>query len=120
MKKITVEQAYKLLEDGKPVKAKISSRDVVVVKTTEKLRTFAKLKEEKVQELELFEMKAKDLPENCIEISLDDAIDLLSKGENIYGRREDDEDLQLTSQNALIQYYRSAVLRGEPVMYWQV
>lgn len=119
MRKITEKKAIQLLREGNILKCKISARDIVPVKTESELRNLLRLKAENVQMCEIFfERKTVKIPENAMEISLDEAIQLLAEGEIVYGKSEEEEEI--TTQNVLMQFYRSALLRGEPVLYWYV
>lgn len=119
MRKITEERARNLLENGKTIKCKISARDVIPVKDISKLNSLIKLKDEGVQLCEIFFEGEVKIPENAMEISLEDAMRLIAEGEIVYGKRKE-EDEELTTQNVLMQFYRSAILDGEPVLYWIV
>lgn len=122
MKKITIEQAKKLLAEGKVVQCRISSRDVVPVRNEAKLEDLIRLKELGVQSADFFIEGVQKLPKNAMEVSMEDAIDLIYKGEIVYGRKlgEEDEndDEELTTRSALIQFYRSAMVNGSAVLYW--
>lgn len=120
MRQITEKKAIQLLKEGHILKCKITARDIVPVKTESELRILLKLKAENVQMCEIFfEREKVRIPENAMEISLDDAIELVAKGEIVYGKKEDEEE-EITTQAVLTQYYRSALLRGEPVLYWYI
>lgn len=117
--KITEKEAIQLLKEGNVLKCKISARDIIPVKTESELRRLLKLKAENVQMCEIFfEREEVKIPENAMEISLDEAIQLIAEGEIVYGRAEEEEEI--TTQNLLMQFYRSASLRGEPVLYWYI
>ena len=122
MEKITYQEACKMLEEGKTVKVKVSSRETVPVKNLDKLINLKLLAEQGVQECEIYASVKAGIPEDAMEISMDDALKLIKDGEIIYGKTEygtSEDDEEITTQNALIQYYRSALANGEPVLYWK-
>lgn len=119
MRKITEKKAIQLLKEGHILKCQITARDIVPVKTESELRALLRLKAENVQMCEIFfEREKVKIPENAMEVSLDEAIQLIAEGEIVYGKTEEEEEI--TTQVALIQYYRSAKLRGEPMLYWYI
>ena len=120
MKKITEEKAKELLEKGIFVKCKISSRETVTVKDLVKLNSLLKLKAEGVQSCDIFLKEEEEVPKDAIEISLEEAIRLIVEGEIVYGKKEEQEEEEITTRSALMQYYRSALLYGKPLLYWYV
>ena len=119
MKKLTVEQARKLVEKGTVVQCRISYREVVAVRNKAKLEDLVRLQELGVQGCELFIEEDKTLPKEVMEISMEDAIELLQKGEIVYGRMAGQSyGEELPTRNALIKFYRGALVNGTPVLYW--
>lgn len=119
MGKINYETAKKLISAGFPVKAKIS-REEIPVATLSDLEHLNLLKEQKVQDFELF-YKSVSIPDNALEATLDDAIKLLYDGETIYSKH-DGKEISFSSKsdvNRLLEYYRSCMLHDKRcVLYW--
>ena len=120
MKEVKETEVLELLKQGKEIKCKISSRDDFQrVRTETEFMNLVNLKEQGIQ-MAQFYCESSQLPENALEVSLDDAIKLVSKGETIYGITEEDEAEaeEFKTINSLVRFYRSAVVWGKPVLYW--
>lgn len=119
VEKLNINQATKLINSGKTVMA-ITSRTKIPVKTLNDLNNLSRLAEEKVQPFELFYEKPANIPEGAIEVDLDDAIRLLYDKETVCTIK-DDKELNFSSSNELIQYYRSCNIHGKAcILYWYV
>ena len=120
MKKVTFEKAKKLISTGIPVKAYVN-RDYKPVATLNDLENLKHLREEKVQDFELFyEPVNNSIPENAMEVSLDDAITLSYEGEEIYSLHDGNE-IKFLSPNEIIFHFRSCSIQKNPcTFYWYV
>ena len=121
MERISYEKACKLLKKGKLVKCRINSRELVIVKDQNDLDVKKRLGKENVQGFELYYDKPiKQVPENAIELTVDDAFELVNAAKTICYIVNGREVAVKNSMylNALI---RSANVRHEqPLMYWYV
>ena len=119
MRKVSYEKAKELINAGIPVKAKIS-REEIPVATLSDLENLNRLKEEKVQNFELFYEQI-SIPDTALEATLDDSIKLLCDGETIYSKH-DGKEISFSSKsdvNRLIEYYRSCMSHDKRcVLYW--
>ena len=120
MKKITYEQACKLLEEKKEVKCRVSARQIIIIKDQNELDNKRRLAEQGVQGFELYKEKEKDIiPDGAMEISIDDAYDLLSKKEKVYSNLNG--EAAINGQTELNRMIMSSRVRGEKLLlYWYV
>lgn len=120
MKKISYSEAEQLIKSGISLKAFVS-RTQIPVTTLNDLENLRHLAQEKVQSFELFyEPVNMSIPDNAMEISLDDAITLLHTGEIVYSSQKNNE-VKFSSQNDLLSYYRSRHIHGDNcIFYWYV
>lgn len=117
MKKIDLNKARQLILSGTPVKAKVSRDNYVLVTRLNELENLIRLKEQKVQNFELF-YEISCIPQNATEVSLDDAIKFISNGKIIYAR-QDNKELSFSSVNDIIEFFRLKKLRdGTCHFYW--
>ena len=118
MSKITYEKAKELINSGYTVLAK-ASREEFPVSTLNALDNLQRLKNLKVQNYELFYQPSK-IPENALNASLDEAIELLDSGETI-NSLHDGKELTFSSAKKLIEYYRSCMKHeGSCTLYFIV
>lgn len=119
MKSINYEEARQLIIAGSPVKAKISRQEIPVA-TLDDLEYLSCLKEQKVQDFELF-YEPISIPDMALEVTLDDSIKLLYDGETICSKHNE-EEIYFSSKsdvNRLIEYYRSCMLHDKYcLLYW--
>lgn len=120
MKKISYEEAEKLISSGIIVKAYVN-RNYQTVSTLNDLKYLNHLRDEKVQNFELFYDPVNSLiPENAMEVSLDDAITLSYEGEKIYSLHDGNE-LKFLSPSEIISHFRScSIQKNTCVFYWYV
>lgn len=121
MKKITYEQACKRISQGKTVICRITSRDEVIIKSKSDLDAKKLLYEQGAQDFELFDYK-KDvkIPKDAMQVTIDEAFELIDKLELIYYNAEEGEE-EITTKTELRQLIMSSRVRGEePLLYWYV
>ena len=118
MKKITYEQACKMISSGKTVVCRISSRDRVIIKNKSDLDAKKLLHEQGAQDFQLFSYnKRVKIPDNAKNITIDEAFELIDDLELIYCIKEGEEE-EITTRSELSQYIMSSRVRGEePVLY---
>lgn len=121
MERITYERACKLLKKGKQVKCRISQKELVNVKDKNDLDAKKRLGSQGVQTFELYyEKPINQIPKNAIELTVDDAFELISKAKTICYVVEGKEE-GVNSKMQLTALIRSSLVRGErPLMYWYV
>lgn len=121
MKKITYEQACKMISKGKSIKCRISKREEVIIKNKSDLDAKKLLKEQGVQEFELYENKENvEIPKNAMQVTIDEAFELVGEMELIYYKTEEGEE-EIATGIELNQLVMSSRIRGEePLLYWYV
>lgn len=120
MKKLNKEQALETIRNGKTIVVKTSSRDTECVRTKDRLESLERLFNMKaIEAFELYLPNDVKVDENkAIEVSLEEAMDLLQKGELIYGVRDKEEE-EINNEAVLISFYRRARVSGKPVLIWK-
>lgn len=120
MKNISYEEAKSLINSGITIKCLIS-RNAVPIKSLNDLENQKHLADEKVQGFKLYyEPEPMSIPDNAMEISLDDAFTLLHEGEIVYTLKNNTE-IPITHSSELISYYRSCEIQGNPcIFYWYI
>lgn len=124
-KKITYSEAIQLINSGIFPKCKISSRDMVPVKSIADLNELKLLSEQKVQGFELLDDSSECeslIPNDAMEVSIDDAIKLLHDFELVYGLSgTDTSPVEIADSNELMSFCRSCNIHGDKVvLYWYV
>ena len=121
MEKITYEKACKLLKEGKQVKCRISLKELVNVKDQNDLDNKKHLGKQNVQEFDLYyENIINEVPKNAIEITIDEAFELVNS-DNIICCAINGKEEKIANIGLLSSIIRSAKVRREkPVMYWYV
>ena len=120
MKRISYNEAAKILGTGLPVKALIS-RIYKPVKNLNDLNRLDRLDKMGAQKYELFyEPADTKIPANGYDLNLDEAIYLLHDGEVIHSKLGGKE-LSFSTVEELISYHRKCELSGDPgLLYWYV
>ncbi len=124
-KKISYSEAIQLINSGIFPKCKISSRDMVPVKSVADLDALKLLSEQKVQSFELWDSSSESkslIPKGAIDVTIDDAIKLLHDFELVYGLKgSDTPPVEITDSNELMAFCRSCNIQGNAVvLYWYV
>lgn len=121
MKKITYEQACKLLTEGKNVRCRINSRETISIKNRSDLDTKRNLYIEGIQGFDLFEdEKHVNVSKNAYDLTIDEAYELLANHEIIYCKIDDEEE-KVTNPTELSNLIRRFRVRNEePLIYWYV
>lgn len=119
MKRITEERAKQLIAIGKYPKCKVSRDVYETITSLEKLENLKKLSS--IQGFELYEDNSLvTLPEDAMELTIDDAVTLLSDKDIIYCIRNG-ETSTITTTSKLMGVIRSCNIRGDNfVLYWLV
>lgn len=119
MRKITEERAKELIIKGVYPKCKTSREIFQVVDSLEKLENLKRLSS--VQWFELYEDDSiNSLPENALDLSIDDAILLLADKEPVYCIKNG-QTQTISNQHSLMDIIRTCNVRGEQfVLYWLV
>lgn len=113
MKKISYEDAQKIIKTGTPVKALIS-RNYEPVNSLNKLEKLKRLDQMGVQKYELyFEPADTKIPEKAYVISLDEAINLLNSDEVIHSKLGGKEVSFFTAKD-VISYHKNCIISGDP------
>lgn len=120
MKKLNKEQALETIRNGGNIVVKTSSRDTECVRTEDRLESLERLFNMKaIEAFELYLPNDVKVDDNkAIEVSLEEAMDLLQKGELIYGVRDKEEE-EINNEAVLISFYRRARVSGKPVLIWK-
>lgn len=119
MKKITIDRARELLESGVYLKCRVSRELFETVDSIQKLEDLKRLST--VQMFDLYEVSSDySLPSNALELSFDDAFDLVSS-KYIINCIKEDEEFEISSTHQLIDVIRRAQIRRERlVLYWLI
>lgn len=120
MKKISEKRAREILEGGGYLKCRVSRELFETVDSIQKLEDLKILST--VQMFDLYEVSSEySLPDNAIEVSFDDAFDLVSSKYIINCIKEEDEPFEISSTHQLIDTIRRAQIRRERlVLYWLI
>ena len=121
-KEIKYSEALQVLERGKSVECQISSRedDVEIVHNKVRLSYLYELSKEGTQLCKIYAIvqKNSNLRENIIEISFDEAYEMVHAEEIVY-YKEDGEEEEITTIQELIKIRREFELKGkELLLYW--
>lgn len=122
-KEISYEKALKLIQQGKAVKCQTDYREdkYEVVHTASKLRNLYELSKQGVQLCKIYpilEKKVK-LSENVLEVSFDEACDMIVSKNVVFYKNEDGEEEEITSVSELVNLRRTSEARGNKlVLYW--
>lgn len=121
-KELTYEQALQMLKRGEAVTCQLSNRvdDTEVVRDVSRLNYLHDLSKEGTQMCKLYRIpqnKAK-IREGAIEVSFDEAYEMLHSGELIY-YKENGEEEEITTIPELMNLRRNYELHGKNLLlYW--
>ena len=121
MKKISNLEAKNIIEAGFPVKALIA-RNYQPVNNLTDLDNLIQLDKMGVQHCELYyEPEDIQAPDNSYILSLEDAIELVTKNKEKVYSKLNGKELTFSSPNELISYLKDCLINGNPgILYWYV
>ena len=121
-KELKYEEALKVLERGNAVKCQFSSRedDIEVVRKKDRLDYLYNLGKERTQLCKIYSVSESRIkvPENALEISFDEAYEMLYAGNLVY-YKENGKEEEITTPTELITIRRKFERSGKKlVLYW--
>ena len=116
MKKITVDEALNQLKHGFFPKCEVSRDLLIPVKSERELQNF--IAKSSIQKCQFYGYEQKDIknfkvPNNGIELSVDNATDMLVKGETIYARVMGENEQSFTTLNSFVAFLRKCNINGD-------
>ena len=116
MKKITVNEALSQLKHGFFPKCEISRDLLKPVKSEQELQNFLKLST--VQKCQFYgyeqdEIKNFKVPDGGLELSVNEATDMLFEGEKVYARVIGENEQSFTTLNSFVAFLRKCNINGE-------
>ena len=107
MKKITVNEALSQLKHGFFPKCEVSRDSLKPVKSEQELQNFLKLSS--VQKCQFYgyeqnEIKNFKVPDDALELSIDDSTDMLASGETIYARVIGENERSFNNLNSFVTF----------------
>lgn len=117
--RITYDEAKEKLQKGDWVYNQ-NGREVMILKTISDLERLKRLQENGILQIDLF-IEEFQIPEKAIEVSYEEAMELLGDYELIYYIDENGHEDEINSITELRRIYISLKLRvKQPVLYWYV
>lgn len=123
MKKISFDEAKKLIESGQLPICNINFRTSKYVRSLEELQDLKNLESNGIQQFELYEgTKNIHLPSsNAMQLTFDDAFKLFLEGESIYRLHSSGKEEKVATKEQLLDYQQQHLMTGEPlILYWYV
>lgn len=116
MKKITVNEALSQLKHGFFPKCEISRDLLKPVKSEQELQNFLKLST--VQKCQFYgyeqdEIKNFKVPDGGLELSVNEATDMLFEGEKVYARVIGENEQSFTTLNSFVAFLRKCNINGD-------
>ena len=116
MKKITVNEALSQLKHGFFPKCEISRDLLKPVKSEQELQNFFKLST--VQKCQFYGYEKKDIknfkvPDGGLEVSINEATDMLTSGETIYARVIGENERSFMDLNSFVTFLRKCNINGD-------
>ena len=116
MKKITVNEALSQLKHGFFPKCEISRDLLKPVKSEQELQNFLKLST--VQKCQFYGYEKKDIknfkvPDGGLEVSVNEATDMLTSGETIYARVIGENERSFMDLNSFVAFLRKCNINGD-------
>ena len=116
MKKITVDEALSQLKHGFFPKCEVSRDLLIPVKSERELQNF--IAKSSTQKCQFYGYEQKDIknfkvPNNGIELSVDDATEMLVKGETIYARVMGENEQNFNNLNSFVTFLRKCNINGD-------
>ena len=123
MKKITVDEAKKLLEHGIFPKCQVARDLIKPVKSVRELNNYIKLSA--YQQCQFYGYNQKELdefkaPDDSITLSVDEATDMLLTNELIYARTISGEEESFSNMTSFVSFIRKCDVNGDNfLLYWR-
>ncbi len=116
MKKITVNEALGQLKHGFFPKCEVSRDSLKPVKSEQELQNFLKLST--VQKCQFYgyeqnEIENFKVPDDALELSIDDSTDMLTSGEIIYARVIGENEQSFNNLNSFVAFLRKCNINGD-------
>lgn len=116
MKKITVNEALSQLKHGFFPKCEVSRDSLKPVKSEQELQNFLKLSS--VQKCQFYgyeqnEIENFKVPDDALELSIDDSTDMLASGETIYARVIGENEQSFNNLNSFVAFLRKCNINGD-------
>lgn len=116
MKRISVNEALSQLKHGLFPKCKISRDLLKPVKSEQELQNFLKLST--VQKCQFYgyeqnEIENFKVPDDALELSIDDSTDMLTSGEIIYARVIGENEQSFNNLNSFVAFLRKCNINGD-------
>ena len=116
MKKISADEARKLLKQGLFPKCEVSRDSLKPVKSEQELQNFLKLST--VQKCQFYgyeqnEIEIFKVPDDALELSIDDSTDMLTSGETIYARVIGENEQSFNNLNSFVAFLRKCNINGD-------
>ena len=116
MKKITVNEALSQLKHGFFPKCEVSRDSLKPVKSERELQNFLKLSS--VQKCQFYGYDQKDIknfkvPDGALELSVNDATEMLCQGEKIYARVMGENEQSFVDLNSFVAFLRKCDINGD-------
>lgn len=121
MKKISVDEARKLLKHGFFPKCEVSRDSLKPVKSEQELQNFLKLST--VQKCQFYgyeqnEIENFKVPDDALELSIDDSTDMLASGEIIYARVIGENEQSFNNLNSFVAFLRKCNINGDSFLLY--
>ena len=116
MKKITVDEALNQLKHGFFPKCEVSRDLLKPVKSERELQNF--IAKSSIQKCQFYGYEQKDIkkfkvPNNGIELSVNDATEMLVKGKTIYARVMGENERSFMDLNSFVTFLRKCNINGD-------
>ena len=116
MKKISYNEALSLLKHGIFPKCEVSRDLLKPVKSEQELKNFSELSS--VQKCQFYGYEQEDIksfkvPNNGIELSVNDATEMLASGDTIYARVIGENEQSLNNLNSFVAFLRKCNINGD-------
>ena len=121
MKKITVNEALSQLKHGFFPKCEVSRDLLKPVKSELELKNFSELSS--VQKCQFYGYEQEDIknfkvPDDGLELSVNEATDMLASGETIYARVIGENEQSFTDLNSFITFLRKCNINGDSFLLY--
>ena len=116
MKKISYNEALSLLKHGIFPKCEVSRDLLKPVKSEQELKNFSELSS--VQKCQFYGYEQEDIksfkvPDNGLELSVNEATDMLASGDTIYARVIGENEQSLNNLNSFVAFLRKCNINGD-------
>ena len=122
MKKITVDEAKKLLEHGIFPKCQVERDLMKPIRSVRELNNFIKLPAYQQCQIYGYDQKELDefkVPKDSISLSVNDAADMLLASKLIYARKISGEEESFSNMTSFVSFIRKCDVNGDKfLLYW--